>query len=238
VCSRHLSSKVGGASRFETLSHYDQAYKTLAAPPDLRETSTGIHIIHGMNPVQFSVYRSLYQSDQGPNSTQSARIRIVTLFPEPVQQPALTKANVICDPRWVSHPSCGLPLATGKRECCSARSLDPTPGPGSHTLGLEPLKQPERLRRNVTSTCINRSVGAQARTKVSPCMVIPLGFELGRPGKQARTCSGHEESSGSGACDEDLSLSSLVRSLRGSKSRRVLGSATQGLPGSPGNSPS
>jgi hypothetical protein len=191
-----------------------------------------------MNPVHFSVYISLYQSDQGPNSTQSARIRTVTLFPKPVQQPALTKANVTRDPRWVSHPSCGLPLATAIRGCFSARSPDLTLGPGSHTLGLEPLKQPERLRSNVTSTCINRLVGAQARTKVSPCMVIPLGFELGRPGKQALTCSGHEESSGSVAYGEDLSLASLVRSLRGSKSWWVLGSATQGLPGSPGNSPS
>ena len=60
---------------------------------------------------------------------------------------------------------------------CSARSQDPIPGPRSHTLDLEPLNQPVHLRWNLTSTCTSRLISTQARTIVSPCMVIPLTFE-------------------------------------------------------------
>jgi hypothetical protein len=82
------------------------------APPDQCECSTGTHTIKGVKPGQFSLCSNLCKSDQGPNSTQSAPLRAVALFPEPVKQPALTETNATCGLGWTLHVVFGLPPET------------------------------------------------------------------------------------------------------------------------------
>lgn len=98
---------------------------------------------------------------------------------------------------------------------CSAEHRDAHVSPGPDQRRTQPADDqqyrpaaaaPQRLRRNLKSTFSNRLIGARARTKVSPCMAIPLGFERWGPRKRVGTCSGHGESSGSGTCGKKQHL--------------------------------
>ena len=107
----------------------------------MRETNLVTYTSQGMKAGQLGLhmYSSLCKSDQGPHNTQTAPIRTVALFPQPVQQPALRETDATCGLRWASHPSLGLPL---KQRCEGAAALAARIlflEPHLHTLDLEPL---------------------------------------------------------------------------------------------------
>ncbi len=143
----------------------------------MRETNLVAYTIQGMKAGQLGLHSSLCKSDQGPNSTQTAPIRTVALFPEPVQQPALRETDATCGKRWALHPSLGLPPETTMSGCCSARSQDPIPGtalanarPRAPVTAFAPQNEPNVNMYQPTHWWASAH-------QVQPLHGLPLGFE-------------------------------------------------------------